>query len=133
MEVASQRFSYVEAEHRGLFEGQVTAHNDFGTLHSPALEVFLAPGGESNSGQLERALARGGVVIEQGTAQATGERAEYSAAAQTVSVWGGAPKITDPTRGSTAGDRLTLFLADGTLRVDSAEGTRTVTRRPWTR
>ncbi len=131
--VASQRATYVEAEHRGLFEGQVVAHNDFGTLHAPELEVFLAPAAQGNSSGLERALARGGVVIEQGTAQATGERAEYSAAAQTVSVWGGAPKITDPTRGSTAGDRLTLFLADGTLRVDSSEGTRTVTRRPWTR
>ncbi len=133
VEVASQRATYVEAEHRGLFEGRVVAHNDFGTLHAPELELFLAPGAQGNSSGLERALARGGVVIEQGTAQATGERAEYSAAAQTVSVWGGEPKITDPTRGSTAGDRLTLFLADGTLRVDSAEGTRTVTRRPWTR
>ncbi len=133
VEVASQRATYVEGEHRVLFEEQVVAHNDFGTLRAPVLEVFLAPGAQGNSSGVERALARGGVLIEQGTAQATGERAEYSAAAQTVSVWGGAPKITDPTRGSTAGDRLTLFLADGTLRVDSAEGTRTVTRRPWTR
>ncbi len=133
VEVASQRATYVEGEHRVLFEEQVLAHNDFGTLRAPVLEVFLAPGAQGNSSGVERALARGGVVIEQGTAQATGERAEYSAAAQTVAVWGGAPKITDPTRGSTAGDRLTLFLADGTLRVDSAEGTRTVTRRPWTR
>jgi lipopolysaccharide export system protein LptA len=133
VEVASQRATYVEGEHRVLFEEQVVAHNDFGTLHAPELELFLAPGAQGNSSGVERALARGGVLIEQGTAQATGERAEYSAAAQTVSVWGGAPKITDPTRGSTAGDRLTLFLADGTLRVDSAEGARTVTRRPWTR
>ncbi len=133
VDVASQRATYVEGEHRVLFEEQVVAHNDFGTLRAPLLEVFLAPGAQGTSSGVERALARGGVLIEQGTAQATGERAEYSAAAQTVSVWGGAPKITDPTRGSTAGDRLTLFLADGTLRVDSAEGTRTVTRRPWTR
>ncbi|MGH9787288.1 MAG: hypothetical protein ACRD4U_01120, partial [Candidatus Acidiferrales bacterium] len=130
VQVTSQRFTYIEADRRGLFDGGVVAHNDFGTLHAPQLEVFLARGG---SGRLERALARGGVLIEGDGAEATGEQAEYSTAAQTVSVWGGAPKISDPSRGTTAGDRLTLFLADGTIRVDSAEGTRTVTRRPWTR
>jgi len=130
VQVTSRRFAYVEADRRGLFDGGVVAHNDFGAMHAPQLEVFLAGGG---SARLERALARGGVLIEGDAAEATGEQAEYSAAAQTVSVWGGAPKISDPARGTTAGDRLTLFLADGTIRVDSAEGTRTVTRRPWTR
>jgi lipopolysaccharide export system protein LptA len=130
VQVTSQRFTYLETDRRGLFDGEVIAHNDFGTMRAPQLEVFLAGG---NSARLERALARGGVLINGDGAEATGEQAEYSAGAQTVAVWGGAPKISDPSRGTTAGDRLTLFLADGTIRIDSAEGARTVTRRPWTR
>jgi len=36
-------------------------------------------------------------------------------------------------RGTVTGAQLTLFLSDGTIRVNSDEGTRTVTRRRWTR
>ncbi|MGH9787605.1 MAG: LptA/OstA family protein, partial [Candidatus Acidiferrales bacterium] len=133
VEVASERFTFTETDHRGLFEGNVRARNGFGRLRAPQLEVFLGrsqPGGDM---ELQRALARGGVVVEQDGSQALGEQAEYIAAEQTVTMWGGEPTLIDPARGTTTGDRLTLFLADGTIRVDSAEGTRTVTRRPWTR
>lgn len=132
VEVASERFTFTEADRRGLFEGNVTAHNGFGRLRAPQLELFLVQA-EAGGTELQRALARGGVVIEQNGSQALGEQAEYLAAARTVTMWGGDPKLIDPSSGTTAGDRLTLFLADGTIRVDSAEGTRTVTRRPWTR
>jgi len=72
------------------------------------------------------------VRIERGGLQASSEEGEYRADAQTVVLWGGTPTLRDPERGITTGARLTLFLADDTLSVDSAEGTRTVTRRPWT-
>lgn len=130
--ITSERFTYVEAERRGIFEGRVAARNDFGTLTAPRLEVFLSPGEGGGSERLERAHAAGGVRIEQGARQASSEQAEYSAAAQTVVLWGGTPTIVDPERGSTSGARLTLFLANGSIAVDSGEGTRTVTRRPWT-
>lgn len=130
--VTSARFTYLEAERRGLFEGNVKARDGFGTLTAPRLEVFLVPGEGTGSQRLERALASGGVLIEQLGRQASSEQAEYRAGAQTVVLWGGAPKIVDPERGTTSGARLTLFLADGTISVDSAEGTRTVTRRLWT-
>ncbi len=130
--VASDHFTFTEADRRGLFEGNVTARNGFGELSAPELEVLFARTDAGNS-ELRRALARGGVKIQQGASQALGEQAEYSAAEQTVTLWGGEPRLIDPTRGTTEGDRLTLFLPDGRIRVDSAEGTRTVTRRPWTR
>lgn len=131
--VTSERFTYVEEEHRGLFEGSVTAQNDFGTLTAPKLEVFLA-GEEGAEGQrLERARARGGVLIEQASRRAKGEEAEYRAKTQTVVLRGGTPTVTDPQRGTTTGARLTLFLADDTILVDSGKGERAVTRRPWTR
>ena len=131
--VTAEKFTYQEAERRGVFERSVRAWNDFGVLTAPHLEVFLAPGVGASSDRLERAWARGGVQIEQGTRLATGEEAEYLAVAQTVVLWGGSPTLSDRERGSTTGARLTLFLVDGRISVDSAEGTRTLTRRSWSR
>ena len=130
--VTARRFTYLESERRGVFEENVVARNDFGTLTAPRLEVFLAagPGGETVS--LERAHASGGVRIQQPGRQATSERADYRADARTVILSGGSPTITDLQGSSITGSQLTLFLADGRIRVDSEEGERTVTRRPWT-
>ena len=131
--VTSARFTYWEAEHRGLFEEDVKARNDFGLLTAPRLEVFLGAGAEGGSESLERARAEGGVLIEQPDGQATSEQAEYRAGEQTVTLTGGPPKVVDAERGTVTGAQLTLFLSDGTIRVNSDEGTRTVTRRRWTR
>jgi len=126
--VTAERFTYFASDRRAVFDDHVTARNDFGALHTPRLEVFLSATGA----RLERVRARGGVQIERGSLQASSEEGEYRADTQTVVLWGGTPTLRDPQRGTTTGARLTLFLADDTLSIDSAEGTRTVTRRPWT-
>ncbi len=131
--VTSERFTYWEAERRGLFEENVKARNDFGVMTAPRLEVFLAAGEGGGSESLERARAEGGVLIEQPDGRATSEQAEYRAGEQTVTLTGGPPKVVDAERGTVTGAQLTLFLSDGTIRVNSDEGTRTVTRRRWTR
>lgn len=131
--VTSERFTYLERERRGVFEENVRARNDFGTLTAPRLEVFLAAESDRGSQSLERAHADGGVRIEQEDAQASSEQADYAAEAQTIVLSGGTPKIVDAQRGTVTGAKLTLFLADGRILVNSGEGTRTVTRRPWTR
>ncbi len=130
--IASRRFTYDAAERRAVFSEGVTARNDFGTLTAPRLEAFLSPGNAAAAARLERVHAAGGVLIKQGDQEASSEQGEYRADAQTVVLWGGAPAIHDASSGTVAtGARLTLFLADGTLSIDSTEGTRTVTRRPW--
>jgi len=131
--VTSERFTYWEAERRGLFEENVKARNDFGVLTAPRLEVFLSAGEAGGSESLERARAEGGVLIEQPDGRATSEQADYRAGEQTVTLTGGPPKVVDAERGTVTGAQLTLFLSDGTIRVNSDEGTRTVTRRRWTR
>ncbi|MBI4466321.1 MAG: hypothetical protein HY656_02685 [Acidobacteria bacterium] len=131
--VTSERFTYLEAERRGVFEENVKARNDFGLLTAPRLEVFLAAAGGQSSQSLERAHAEGGVRIEQPGGHAESERADYRADTRTVVLSGGTPTIVDAQRSTITGAQLTLFLADGTIQVSSAEGTRTVTRRPWAR
>ena len=129
--VNAERFTYDGSERRGVFEGTVSARGEFGTVTAPRIEVYMGPTGDTESARLERVRARGGVRLEHLSWQATSEEGEYQAEAQTVVLWGGAPTISDPQRGSASGTRLTLFLADDRILLDSAEGTRTVTRRPW--
>ncbi|MFB3126327.1 MAG: hypothetical protein ACE1Z8_02475, partial [Candidatus Acidiferrales bacterium] len=126
------QFTYLESERRGLFEQNVRARNEFGTLTGPRLDVFLVPDQSTGSQRLERAHASGGVHIVRDGRVSVSEQADYSASAGTVVLWGGTPTVRDGQGGSTTGARLTLFLADGRIRVDSAEGIRTVTRRPRT-
>ena len=134
VEIRAMRVSYLAAERQGVFEGEVRAQGEFGVLSAPRLEVRLAPQG----GRLESARASGGVRLQQtglpaGEAgwQATSEAADYQPEPPVVVLSGGTPTLLDPRHGSTRGARLTLFLADDTISIDSAEGARTVTRRPW--
>jgi lipopolysaccharide export system protein LptA len=130
--VSAQRFSYDEGKRLALFEQGVRAHNSFGTLTTPRLEVLLVGGRGEEAARVERVRAQRGVRFEQGGIRATSEEGEYRPDEQVVLLWGGTPTIHHPRRGTTTGARLTLHLADATLSIDSAEGTRTVTRRPWT-
>ncbi|MGH8458307.1 MAG: hypothetical protein ACRESV_03055 [Nevskiales bacterium] len=134
IEIRAARFSYTATDRLGVFEGGVRATGEFGALLAPRLELKLAPG---NAG-LERAHASGGVRLEEtnvpaGEAgwQATSEEAQYELEPPTVVLFGGTPMLFDPHRGTTRGARLTLNLADDTISIESAEGARTVTRRPW--
>ncbi|MGH9804219.1 MAG: LptA/OstA family protein, partial [Candidatus Acidiferrales bacterium] len=134
LEIRAAHFTYHSAERLGVFEGDVHAEGDFGKLQAPRLEVRLAAEG----GRVESAHASGGVRLEEAGLppgasgwQATGEVADYQTDPAVVVLSGGTPTLFDSQRGTTRGARLTLFLADDRLLVDSAEGTRTVTRRPW--
>lgn len=127
--ITAEQLTYLAAERRAWFADRVSARNDFGTLTTARLEVFFTEG--PGAAGLERVHARGGVLLEQKGWRATSEEGEYRADTQTVVMWGGTPTIHQPQRGTTTGARLTLFLADDTISVDSAEGTRTLTRRSW--
>lgn len=131
LEIASGHFTYVEAERRALYEQRVEARGRFETLTTPRLEVFLAEGMAGGSAQVERAHASGGVVITQPGRRAVAEHGEYTAASETLVLWGGEPELIDATGGSTRGARLTFNLADDTILVESATGSRSVTRRSW--
>jgi LPS export ABC transporter protein LptC len=130
--VTAERFFYQETKHLAVFEQGVRAQSSFGVLNTPRLEVLLTGGAGEEAARVHRVRAEGGVRFEQGGIRATSEEGEYRPEDQVVLLWGGTPTIHHPQRGITTGARLTLHLADATLSIDSAEGIRTVTRRPWT-
>ena len=129
-------------------EGGVTATSQQGSIKSPVLDVFLAPGPTLSSSdaearheaagkppaaaagarQLDRALAIGGVVVQQGDRRGTAEQAEYTASDGKFVLSGGKPTITDASSDTTTGHSLTFFVANDTILIDSEKASRTLTR-----
>jgi len=124
-------------------EGGVTATSQQGSLLSPVLDVFLTPAqstqpraaaagkppaNATGPRQLDRALATGGVVVQQGDRRGTAEQAEYTASDGKFVLSGGKPTITDASSDTTTGHSLTFFVANDTILIDSQEGSRTLTR-----
>ena len=126
--ITAERLTYMDPERRAVYEGGVSARNGFGTLRSDQLQVFFTASGASGSAQIERALATGKVIITQPGRRARSEQAEYFAAEDKIVLSGGSPIVEDEQRGSTTGRRLTFYLGDDRIAVDSEEGSRTLTK-----
>jgi LPS export ABC transporter protein LptC len=124
-------------------EGGVTATSQQGSLRSPVLDVFLTSAQRTQTGaaaaskpaassagphQLDRALATGGVIVQQADRRGTAEQAEYTASDGKFVLSGGKPTITDASSDTTTGHSLTFFVSNDTILIDSQEGSRTLTR-----
>jgi lipopolysaccharide export system protein LptA len=133
--------------------GGVVASSDQGTLHSQTLDVYLgqsldrpasvrtsagAPTGSPEQSpsltslgggrQLERVVARGGVVVEQGGRHGMADQAEYTASDGKFVLSGGKPTVTDGSSNTATGSSLTFYVASDTILIDSQQGSRTLTK-----
>jgi LPS export ABC transporter protein LptC len=84
----------------------------------------LATGGR----QLIRALALGNVIVHQADRRGSAERADYTAADEKFVLSGGEPTLTDAENDTTTGRSLTFYRASDTIFIDSAAGSRTLTK-----
>jgi lipopolysaccharide export system protein LptA len=141
--ITAGTLTYSGADSRAHLEKNVVAQSADQDIRAPLLDLYFtrseraapAPTGTSASAtppagsqQIGRAVASGGVTVEQGTRRATAERGEYSAAEGKFIMSGGNPMIFDASEGTTTGRQLTFFLADDTIVVDSENGSRTLTK-----
>jgi lipopolysaccharide export system protein LptA len=134
-----ETLTYQDGESHAHLERNVMVQSAEQRMRAPALELYLAragqniqnaPGGGSPLGpqQISRAVGSGGVVIEEGSRKATAERGEYIATNGKFEMSGGTPTLYDGSAGTTTGRKLTFFLADDTIIVDSENGSRTLTK-----
>lgn len=134
--------TYWADQGRAVLEGGVLASSSQGLLRSQSLDVYLGqaakpaavPSGESltraDSGgarQLDRVVARGGVVVEQGDRRGMAEQAEYTASDEKFVLSGGHPTITDGSSNTATGSSLTFYVASDTILIGSQAGSRTRT------
>lgn len=95
------------------------------------LDLFFTRGvggKEQGASQINRAVGRGGVVVEEGDRRATAETGVYTAEDQKFVLSGGNPTIYDASEGTTVGRELTFYIASDTIIVDSGNGLRTLTK-----
>lgn len=100
------------------WSGRVKAHSREGAISSDTLELSFSTDA-NNKQTLQRALASGGVRIEQNGRTGTAERGEYIASEGKFVLSGGQPTIADASGNRTTGRELTFFLANDSIVVDS--------------
>ncbi len=136
--VTARRLTYSDGDRRAHFEDGVVARSSDATLHADRVDIILRQKGHSSNqpaaaSQLESIVAEGNIRIEQQNPlrQAKGERLVFTAEGAKYVLTGSAgnpPSIFDAERGNVTGDSLTFFSHDDTVRVDSKDSSRTVTR-----
>ena len=151
----SAKLTYWDQENRARLEQNVVVQSPDEKISSAVLDLYFtranaagnggrtttsssnaSPNAGSTGGsaglagaqQISRAVATGGVAVQQGERRATAEHGEYTAADGKFVMSGGTPTIFDAAEGTTTGQQLTFFLADATISVDSENGSRTLTK-----
>lgn len=134
VQVAAPRVTYDDAERRARYLGGVTMRGADGTISAEQVDIrLLARGAQAQPGasQVERVVADGNVLIQQGDRKAQGERLTFTpedGKFVLVGERGIPPSIFDAELGSVTGDSLTFYSRDDRVVVSSGTATRTVTR-----
>jgi lipopolysaccharide export system protein LptA len=120
------RADFLEAFDEGgkaSYRGHVKLQTETTTMESDKMDVYFSRLGTSQDSEVERAMADGHVVVVQPGRRATGEHGEYFASTGKIILTGGPPTIHDEQKGSTTGQRLTVFVHDDRLLVEGGDGT----------
>ncbi len=130
---SSGTLTYWDAENRAHLEKNVVVQSADERMRGPALDLYFTRAGNGKNGsegtaQISRAVATGGVVVEQGDRRGTAEQGVYTADDKKFVLSGGTPTLYDADEGTTTGRELTFNIADDTIIVDSGNGTRTLTK-----
>lgn len=124
--VTAARLRYSGADQTVHLDGGVRAESRAGRITAREAVIELAAG--DGAQRVARAVAAGSVAVEQGSRRATAERGEYLAAEGSFTMTGGVPTITDASRGTATGRKLTFYVAGDKIFIDSEQGMRTLTR-----
>jgi lipopolysaccharide export system protein LptA len=110
-------------------EGGVQAMSSQSQIDSQSMVLDLARDPQGRV-EVSQAVGRGGVTVRQLARWGQAERAIYDAAAGKFVLTGGHPELRDTAGDLVTGDRLTFYVSNDTIQVESAEGSRTLTEHP---
>ncbi len=116
--IRADRLEVVDNGARASYRGNVQFQTENTVLNADRAEVFFSRAKAPELAGIERSRAEGHVRMVQPGRRATGERANYDAAAGKIVLSGGPPVLEDAERGSTTGQRLTFFIRDDRLLID---------------
>ncbi|HEV2386890.1 MAG TPA: hypothetical protein VGS20_06490 [Candidatus Acidoferrales bacterium] len=110
-------------------DGPVAALSSMGQIDAQRMELIFRRDAQGRA-ELAQAVGRGGVVVRQGQRWGEAEQGRYTAATGKFVLSGGHPSLHDAAGDLVTGDELTFSVADDTILVESAEGSRTSIRHP---
>lgn len=133
--IRSDRLSYVDAERRAVYSGNVLVDIEGSTITADTVQAFLlargAQGQTQSGSQLDHILAQGDIQIQQPERKATGSQLVYTAQDEKFVLTGTPqkpPSIFDAERGEILGDSLTFFRHDGRVLIGNGDSSHTLTQ-----
>ena len=135
--VSARSLTYSGTAREASFQGEVVAQGSEATITARQMDVYMQSNAQKQGGapspaaapsELERVVARGKVIIEQGQRRARGEVLTYVVDKGEFRLTGGTPSIFDAEHGQTTGDSLTFYSRDDRVVVESKGKSPTVTR-----
>jgi lipopolysaccharide export system protein LptA len=136
--VTGSRLSYSDSDRQAHFDGGVVLRSSDGTISADRATVYLLPrqqnastskiSVENSASQLEKIVAEGHIVIQQGGRRGTGDKLVYLAKDASFTLTGGPPSIFDAEHGKITGVSLTFFSHDDRVLVEGGKSAPSVTK-----
>jgi lipopolysaccharide export system protein LptA len=130
--VQSRQLIYADADRKAIFTGAVTADDATGVVHSDQVEALLlpvTPVGQTPptpraSGQIDRIIATGHVVLQQPGRRGTGEKLLYTAQDgkfELTGTFSTPPHLYDQVHGDVSGESLIFNSQDDSVSVSGGQ------------
>ena len=113
--IRSDRLRYVREQNSIHYAGNVSLKSEDATMSSESLDAVFDREGR----QIDRAAARGKILIRQSSRQVNGEFADYYLSPGKFVVTGSPAEILDPERGKSRAGRLTFFSTDDRILLEN--------------
>lgn len=119
--IRADHLEYFEDGRKASYQGNVRLETENTTLQADRMDVYFSASSVAGASEVERAVGDGRVTVTQPGRRASGQHAEYFAAADRMELTGGPPTLYDVDKGFTTGQRLTFFLRDDRIFLDGGE------------
>src|SRR5262249_45363173 len=113
--IRSDRLRYAREQNSIHYAGTVSLKSEDTSMSAESLDAVLDTEGK----EIERAAARGKVLIRQLNRLVNGEFADYYLAPGKFVVTGSPAEIQDPEKGKSRAGRLTFFSTDDTILLEN--------------
>ncbi|HEV7682038.1 MAG TPA: LPS export ABC transporter periplasmic protein LptC [Pyrinomonadaceae bacterium] len=100
------------------YQGNVDIRQGTDRLTSEVADVYL----QKESSEVEKTIAQRNVVMTQPNRKGTGDWVQYTSADEVAVLKGNPARVEDAEKGSTEGNRLTVYMRDGRVVADDVRG-----------
>ena len=110
--------SYSDVNRTLHYEGNVDIRQGTDRVTSGVADVYLL----KESSEVEKTIAQRNVILTQPNRKGTGDWIQYTSADEVAVLKGNPARVEDVEKGSTEGNRLTVYMRDGRVIADDARG-----------